>query len=168
MCNDNRNWLLCLNSQLQPRGEALTKQSVQSSSIAWRALHGADPCLCKSRRPQYSAERALSQQHQHSSWKTLWEAHLYLPALLLSSCLDLVEALPRRATPCSCATQCGGFKTCNGQLPKGQNQAPENEEMKTIEDSFEIIGLSGWWPFVRQEASQAHSCVTEVGQAWKC
>lgn len=84
MCNDNTDWLLCLNSQLQLRGEILTKQLVQSSSIAWRALQ-CRPMVMQIPPSQYSARSAPSQQHQHSSWKMPWEAHSCLPTLLHGS-----------------------------------------------------------------------------------
>lgn len=169
MCDDNRNRLFCLNSQLQPCGEAFMQQPVQSSSIAWRALCRAAPYLCKSRHPPHSAQRLWASNTSTAAGKRCGSPTC---TFLLSStalhCVGLVWALPRRTAPCSC-TQCGGFKTSNGfELPKGQNQVLENEEMKNIEYSFEIIGLGGWWPFVREKASQARSCLTEVGQAWKC
>lgn len=169
MCDDNRNRLFCLNSQLQPCGEAFTQQPVQSSSIAWRALCRAAPCLCKSCRPQHSAQRLWASDTSRAAGKRCGSPTC---TLLLSptalDCVGLVWALPRRTAPCSC-TQCGGFKTSNGfELPKGQDQVLENEEMKNIEYSFEIIGRGGWWPFVREKASQACPCLTEVRQAWKC
>lgn len=133
MCDDNRNRLFCLNSQLQPCGEAFTQQPVQSSSIAWRALCRAAPCLCKSRRPQHSAQRLWASDTSRAAGKRCGSPTC---TLLLSptalDCVGLVWALPRRTAPCSC-TQCGGFKTSNGfELPKGQDQVLENEDMKNI------------------------------------
>lgn len=120
MRSDNGDWLLCLNSQLQLHGEALTKQPVQSSSTAWRALRGADTQLRQSRRPQYSAQRAPSQQHQHSSWNRLWEAHSCLPALPRCSALfRLSLSSPQKNNSALLCHPVRRFNTSNGQLPKG-------------------------------------------------
>lgn len=92
---------MCLNSQLQLRGETLTKQLVQCSSAP------REPLVVQIPLSLYTAGES-SQQHQPSPWKALWEAHLHLPALI---CTGLVQLPPEGQICAAVPPECAASKT---------------------------------------------------------